>query len=125
MLNYLSNIPLGHQDTFNEVLFTGFQNFLVNKNAPGIVTRVNKNGAPIIKFGSLINDTNFKTAYPNLQGDLSKIHKRRNHLPSSHAYDEKTGDKARPLKKNERDTLKKYLDDAYTEIIKIVETIGI
>lgn len=116
---------LGHQDTFNEVLFTGFQNFLVNKNAPGIVTRVNKNGAPIIKFGSLINDTNFKTAYPNLQGDLSKIHKRRNHLPSSHAYDEKTGDKARPLKKNERDTLKKYLDDAYTEIIKIVETIGI
>ncbi len=116
---------LGHQDTFNEVLFAGFQNFLISKNAPGVVTRVNKYGVPIIKFGSLINDANFKTAYPNLQDDFSKIHKRRNHLPSSHAYDEKTGDKARPLKKNERDALKKYLDDAYNEIIKIVEAIGI
>ena len=96
-----------------------------SKNAPGVVTRVNKYGVPIIKFGSLINDANFKTAYPSLQDDFSKIHKRRNHLPSSHAYDEKTGDKARPLKKNERDALKKYLDDAYNEIIKIVEAIGI
>ena len=115
---------LGHQDTFNEALFMVFQKFLVSKNAPGVASLVDKNGIAI-KFGRLINDTNFKTAYPNLQDDFSKIHRRRNHLPSSHAYDEKTGDKARPLKKNERDTLKKYLDDAYNEIIKIVEALGI
>ncbi|MDQ3004306.1 MAG: RNA-directed DNA polymerase [Chloroflexota bacterium] len=115
---------LSHQDTFNEVLFKVFQEFLASKNAPGAISLVNKNGKPI-KFGSLINDPNFKTAYPDLQDSFSKIHRRRNLLPSSHAYDEKTGDKAKPLKKDERDDLKKHLDHAYNEIIKIVVMIDI
>lgn len=115
---------LSHQDTFNEVLFKVFQEFLANKNAPGVLSLIDKNGKPI-KFGRLINNINFKTTYPNLQDDFSKIHKRRNLLPSSHAYDENTGDKARPLKKNEQDILRTYLEDAYNEIIQIVEALGI
>ena len=115
---------LSHQDTFNEVLFKSLQEFLASKNAPGAISLVGKNGK-LIKFGVLINDPSFKTAYPDLQDDFLKIHRRRNLLPSSHAYDEKTGDKAKPLKKDERDDLKRHLDHAYNEIIKIVEVIGI
>jgi len=115
---------LSHQDTFNEVLFKVLQEFLASKNAPGVISLVDKNGKPI-NYGVLIINPVFKKAYPDLQDSLSKTHKRRNHLPSSHAYDEKTGDKARPLKKDERDDLKKYLNQAYNEIIKTVEALGI
>ncbi|MFZ5883749.1 MAG: hypothetical protein ACOYYI_08240 [Chloroflexota bacterium] len=115
---------LAHQDTFNEVLFRAFQEFLASKRAPGTIGIVDKNGVPI-KYGRLLNDPAFKTAYPDLQDDLSKIHRRRNHLPSSHAYDEKTGDKSRPLKKSERNDYKKYLDDAFNQIIEITERLGI
>jgi retron-type reverse transcriptase len=115
---------LGYQDSFNEILFRVFQEFLAKNKAPGAIS-LTKNGERI-KFGVLLNNfPNFKNTYPNLQDDLLKVHRRRNRLPSSHAYDEKTGDKARPLKKDGRDTLRKYLDDAYNEIIKIVEAIGI
>jgi len=114
---------LSHQDTFTEVLFRAFQEFLASKNAPGAISLVDKNSVPI-KFGRLLNDPKFKAAYPDLQDDLLKIHGRRNLLPSSHAYDEKTGDKSRPLKKGERDNLKKYLDDAFNQIIKITEGLG-
>ncbi len=115
---------LSHQDTFNEVLFKVFQEFLASKNASGAISLIDKNGKPI-KYGVLIINPLFKTAYPDLQDDLSKTHRRRNHLPSSHAYDEKTGDKAKPLKKDDRDKLKKYLAHAYGEVIKIVDGIGI
>ena len=73
----------------------------------------------------MLNDPVFKSVYPDLQDDLSKIHRRRNRLPSSHAYDEKTGDKAKPLKKKEQADLKLYLDDAYKEAIKILEALVI
>ena len=115
---------LNYQDTFNEILFKVFQEFLAKKGAPGAIN-LTRNGERI-KFGVLLNNTpNFKAAYPNLQDDLYKIHRRRNHLPSSHAYDEKTGDKAKPLKKKEQSTLKKYVDDTLKEIITIVEGLGI
>jgi hypothetical protein len=115
---------LGYQDSFNEILFRVFQEFLSKRNAPGMIS-LTKNGERI-KFGVLLNNfPDFKNTYPNLQDDLLKVHRRRNRLPSSHAYDEKTGDKAQPLKKKDQDALKKYLDDAYNEIIKIIEAIGI
>ena len=73
----------------------------------------------------LLDKPDFKSIYPNLSDDLYKVHRRRNYLLSSHAIDEKTGEKAQPLKKKEQAKLKKYLDDAYNEIIKIVDAIGI
>lgn len=115
---------LNFQDTFNEILFKAFQEFLISKNAPGAVKLTNKKGNQI-KYGVLLNNTNFKSIYPDLQGDLNKIHRRRNRLPSSHAYDERTGDKAKPLKKDEQQKLKLYIEDALKEIIRIVEALGI
>jgi hypothetical protein len=115
---------LSHQDTFNEVLFKVLQEFLANKGTSGAISLIDKKSKPI-KFGVLIKNPIFKATYPDLQDDFSKVHRRRNHLPSSHAYDEKTGDKAKPLKKDDRDKLRKYLTHAYSEIINIVDGIGI
>jgi hypothetical protein len=115
---------LNFQDTFNEILFRAFQEFLINKKAPGTTTLIDKNGVRI-KYGVLLNNSKFKSTYPALQNGLSKIHRRRNQLPSSHAYDERTGEKATPLKKNEQSDLKLYLEDALNEIISIVEKLGI
>jgi hypothetical protein len=115
---------LGHQDSFNEILFICFQKLLVAKSASGVIVLTNPNGKRI-NYGSLLNNPIFKSAYPNLQDDLSKVHRRRNLLLSSHAYDEKTGDKSKPLKKHEQTKLKKYLDDAYNEIINIAESLGV
>jgi hypothetical protein len=115
---------LNYQDTFNEILFMVFQDFLSTKNAPGVINLTDKNKKRI-PYGILLRTPTLKIAYPNLSDDLIRIHNRRNKLPGSHAYDEKTGDKSRPLKKREQLTLKSYIDDALEEIIRIVESFGI
>jgi retron-type reverse transcriptase len=115
---------LGYQDSFNEILFICFQKFLAKKNASGTVVLTHPNGARK-NYGGLLNDQSLISAYPDLQDSLLKIHRRRNHLPSSHAYDEKTGDKSQPLKKREQTKIKKYLENAYNEIIKMTENLGI
>jgi hypothetical protein len=96
------------------------QEFLAKRSAIGAIALVNKKGERI-DYGVLLENQTLKSNYPNLQDDLNKTHKRRNSLPGSHPYDKRTGDKSRPLKKKEQAILKVYLDDAYNEIIKIVE----
>jgi retron-type reverse transcriptase len=115
---------LGIQDSFNEILFISFQKFLANKSAPGAIVLTYPNGKRI-NYGRLLNDPVSKSTYPDFHDDLSKTHRRRNHLPSSHPYDEITGDKSKPLTKREQVKIKKYLDDAYNEIINITEGLGI
>lgn len=115
---------LNYQDAFNEIVFRSLQIFLSNKNTTGAISLVNKNGDRL-DYGVLLGNSNFKSAFPVLQDSLQKTHNRRNSVPGSHPYDKKTGNKASPLKKKEQTTLKLYLDNAYNEIIKIVEAIGI
>ena len=115
---------LNYQDSFNEIIFRAFQDFLKSKQAPGAIRLQDKKGN-LVDYGRLLNDSVFKTAYPNLQDDLAKLHNRRNRLPGSHPYDKRTGKKALPLKKKEQGDLKSYLEDALNEIISIVEKLGI
>ena len=115
---------LNYQDAFNEIVFRSLQDFLTSKGAPGAVAHTKTNGERI-DYGYLLINSTFKSTYVDLQDDLYKTHKRRNSVPGSHPYDKKTGDKARPLKKKEQTTLKQYLDDAFNQIIKITEGLGI
>jgi hypothetical protein len=115
---------LNYQAAFNEILFRSFQDFLAKKSAFGAITLVNRKGERL-DWGVLLENSIFKSAYPDLQDDLNKVHKRRNSVPGSHPYDKKTGDKARPLKKKEQAALKLYLDDAFIRIIQITESLGI
>jgi retron-type reverse transcriptase len=115
---------LNYQDPFNEIVFRALQEFLAKKSAPGSISLIDKRGARI-DYGVLLENPAFKLNYPDLQDNLNKTHKRRNSVPGSHPYDKKTGDKAKPLKKKEQRALKQYLDHAYSEIIRIVEALGI
>lgn len=115
---------LNYQDAFNEIIFRAFQRFLARKGVPGAIDLINKKGE-LIDYGVLLNNSAFKSNYPILQNDLNKVHKRRNSVPGSHPYDKKTGDKARSLKKKEQTGLKLYLEDAFNEIIKMVESLGL
>ncbi len=115
---------LNYQDAFNEIIFRSLQIFLANKSAAGAISLVNKN-SDRLDYGVLLGNSNFKSAFPIMQDSLQKTHNRRNSVPGSHPYDKKTGNKASPLKKKEQTVLKLYLDDAYNEIIKTVEAIGI
>ncbi|OGO38336.1 MAG: hypothetical protein A2W35_22055 [Chloroflexi bacterium RBG_16_57_11] len=114
---------LSFQDSFNDSLFRAFQIFLALKGAPGAIA-VRDSGGLLIDYGRLINDSNFKSAYPILSTHLQSVHNRRSKLPSSHPYDKYTGTKALPLKKYEQRQLTAALGAAYNEIIRIVETIG-
>lgn len=115
---------LNYQDAFNEIVFKSLQGFLAQKGAPGAISLVNRIGERI-DYGVLLSNLTFKSHYPDLQDDLNKTHKRRNLVPGSHPYDKKTGNKTRPLKKKEQKDLKEYLDDAFSQIIKITEALGI
>ncbi len=115
---------LNYQDAFSEIVFRSLQVFLANKNALGAISLVDRNGRRL-DYGVLLGNLIFKSAFPVLQDGLQKTHNRRNSVPGSHPYDKHTGNKAIPLKKKEQTILKLYLDDAYKEIIKIVEAIGI
>lgn len=113
-----------YQDAFNEILFRSLQDFLASKGSRGAIAHTEKNGKRI-DYGRLLNEPIFKSTYVDLQDDLYKTHKRRSSVPGAHPYDKNTGNKARPLKKKEQVTLKQYLDDAFNQIIKITEGLGI
>ena len=64
---------LGHQDAFNEIVFISLQHLLASKGVQGAIGLNIENGDKF-KYGSLLNDPVFKSAYPNLQ-DLRKVHR--------------------------------------------------
>ncbi len=114
---------LSYQDTFNEVVFRAFQNFLRAKKAIGWISL--SKGGQLKDYGGLLYNQTFIKAYPRTQSGLNKTHKRRNRLPNVHPYDKRTGQKAIPLSKREQRNLIPYLEDAINEIIDVVEKLGI
>ncbi len=114
---------LAQQDAFNDALFRAFQLFLSSKNALGAIPTTDNKG--LIDYGKLINDNNFKKAYPLLSSHLSTVHSQRCKQPNAHPYEKRTGQKAVVLKANEQRTMVAHLSAAYTEIIKILANLGI
>lgn len=94
--NFLSLI-----DSFNNIVFDSFQAVLHNRSLPGAAKLTNKNGQTK-SYGGQLWDKSFKTTYPNFSKSLGIIHERRNKLPESHPYDQRTGKKTKPLKWGKR-----------------------
>lgn len=115
---------LGQQDAFNDALFRAFQRVLDFNSAVGAIPVVDPNGRHI-DYGYLINQGTFTTAYPTLAVHLQAVHDRRNKLPSSHPYEKRTGLKAKPLKKAEEREMTARLRYIYSEIVRIVQALGI
>ncbi|MFV2044358.1 MAG: reverse transcriptase domain-containing protein [Anaerolineales bacterium] len=115
---------LGLQDSFNEIVIRAFQDLLAANQHGGAINMVDARG-DLVSYGSILNNPNFANAHPVAVSNLAKVHRRRNSVPSSHPYDKKTGQKARPLRKQERNSLVRYMTHAYSEIIAVCQQLGL
>jgi hypothetical protein len=116
---------LNYQNSFNHAVFLALQGHLNRLGLSGACKTINKNGE-LIKYGVLVGAGQpFATAHPLIAGAFRTSNERRNKLPSSHPYDEKTGTRNRTLKRQEQGGLVVHLAAAYSEIVKLCVANGV
>ena len=116
---------LNYQNSFNHALFLALQKHLNRLTLPGACKTVGGDGS-LVKYGSMLRAPHpFCVAEPAIAAAFGLCNKRRNELPSSHPYDEKTRLRAKPLKKKEQAGLVKNLGPAYQRIIALCLAHGI
>jgi hypothetical protein len=116
---------LNYQNSFNHAVFLALQFHLNRLGLPGACKTKNKYGQ-LVKFGVLVDPGQpFAIAHPLIAGAFRAANGRRNKLPSSHPYDEKTGMRNRVLSRQEQGSLAIRLAGAYLEIVKLCLANGI
>jgi hypothetical protein len=116
---------LNYQNSFNHALFLALQIHLNRLGLPGACKTIGGDGS-LVKFGSMLKVPHpFPVAEPLIAGPLDACNKRRNELPSSHPYDEKTQVRTKPLKKKEQADLVRTLGGAYRRIIALCAAIAL
>lgn len=112
---------LGWQNSFNDAMFRAIQPRLAAAALPGHSALVDRNGRQI-KFGSLLDANKlFARTYPDIAAPLRLANDRRNRIPASHPYDERTGLPTRYLQPKERDRLAGALSAAYRHVINLLD----
>lgn len=110
---------LNYQNSFNHALFLALQVHLNRLALPGACKTIGGNGN-LVKYGSMLKPPHpFFTAEPVIAAALDACNKRRNELPSSHPYDEKTQARAKPLKRGEQSKLAGTLASGYRRIVTL------
>ncbi len=110
---------LNYQNSFNNAIFLALQAHLNGLALPGACTTTDRTGK-LIKFGVLLDAGHpFALSHPLIAGALRAANDRRNKLPSSHPYDEKTSVRNRALGRREQDTVVGRLTLAYAEVVKL------
>jgi hypothetical protein len=110
---------LNYQNSFNHAVFLSLQAHLNRLGLPGTCKTSNKHGE-LIKYGVLVGAGQpFASARPLIAGAFRSANERRNKLPSSHPYDEKTGTRNRALKRQEQGGLVVQMAAAYSEIVNL------
>jgi len=108
------------QNSFNDALTRRVISMLTEAGMAGGARTVNKLGQ-LVKFGSLVEaSAPFDATFPKVAGPFRVTNDRRNHLPASHPYDEKTGQRNAHLKKGEQRTLHTANAGAYAELVVIM-----
>lgn len=111
---------LSYQNSFNHALFLGFQRWLQETKKPGVVKTVGRDGKPV-KFGTLVDPHHaFAKVHPAIASAFAAANTRRNSLPGSHPYEQKTGKKARHLSKKEQRSLAANLEKAYVQFVGVM-----
>jgi len=110
---------LNYQNSFNNALFLALQTHLNRLMLPGACKTVGRDGR-LVKYGNLIDSAQiFSRSHPDIASAFSAANTRRNKLPSSHPYDEKTQARTRALRKGEQRKLVTKLSNAYEQVIKL------
>jgi len=110
---------LNYQNSFNHALFLALQIHLNRLGLPGACKTVGGDGS-LVKYGSMLKAPHpFPVAEPLIAGPFGACNKRRNELPSSHPYDEKTQVRTKPLKRKEQADLVKAMGGAYRRIVAL------
>ncbi len=111
---------LSYQNSFNQVLFVRLQDYLKANNRPGYVATKLSNGE-MQKYGITLDPGNkFSTTYPKIGDTFREMNRRRNKLPGSHPFDEKTAAQTRHLSVQERNKFVNGLRVAYEELRGLV-----
>ena len=107
---------LNYQNSFNHALYLAFQKHLNLRRLPGACVIVG-NDHRLKKYGSQIcAGGGFDNAHPDIARGFREANTRRNKLPSSHPYDEKTQRRNRHLKRHEQRQLVAELKASYAAL---------
>jgi hypothetical protein len=110
---------LNYQDSFNHALFLALQRHLNRLSLPGACKTINSAGH-LVKYGLMLTAPHpFAVAQPNIAAAFDGCHRRRNKLPSSHPYDEKTQTRTKTLTKKEQTNLVSNLKAAYRQVVRV------
>jgi len=108
-------------NSFNDVLVRELLKHLMSRNLMSEVLLVDRN-QKLVRLGSLTAPANpFSTAFPAIGLPLHRCNERRNRLPDSHAYDERTGQRTRYLSVKEQRTHSTQLQTCYAQIVSLLD----
>ena len=111
---------LALQNSFNHAIFIALQNHLASICHPGRCTVRDQNGH-LVKFGITLNPQgSFSRNCSAVADGFRHINTRRNHLPASHPYEQRTGDQTQLLKSSERNGLMARLQDSYNAFLVLM-----
>jgi hypothetical protein len=114
---------LASQNSFNDAVFGAFQDVLNTAGLPGAMPRKGRTGK-WISFGVMLEAAApFAQSFPTIAAALRSTNDRRNSIPDSHPFEFKTGQKTKPLKVRERDSIKLDLIGVYRAIMDFLDAL--
>lgn len=110
---------LSHQSSFNQVAFLALQRHFRAIGTPGVVPTLHP-GGELIDYGVTLDKNNaFSRAHPAIANVFREINARRNKLPGSHPYEQKSLAQTKYLTASERNRFVAQLRTAYAEVLKL------
>lgn len=111
---------LSCQNSFNQTVYLALQRHLAVIGHPGACSTTDKKGE-LLKFGVTLDPHGpFSTHCPSIGICFREMNARRNRLPVSHPYEQKTAARAQHLKTQERNQLVAKLRTAYAALITLM-----
>lgn len=105
-----------YMNSFNDIVIRSFIKIL-KKFIPNITwpTTNDKNG--LVEIGRLVNDKQLIKNYPNIIIEFKEFNERRRAIPTSHAFEKKTGIETKNISKKEQEDLIVKLRKSYSCLI--------
>ena len=111
---------LALQNSFNHAIFIALQTHLASIGHPGRCCVIGQNGH-LVNFGSALSPQGpFSRECSAVADSFRHINTRRNHLPGSHPYEQRTGEQTKLLKSSERNGLMARLQDSYKAFVDLM-----